>query len=232
MNSYIKPLNEMYCKNANTDNAFWEKKYMRNQFEFFGIRTPIRSELNKTFFKQYKLPAQNEIKNIVYELWNLPQREFQYFALDLLYKSEKIWDKNFIEIFENIIVQKSWWDTVDFIAAKLIGDYFLKYQENILKYTEKWMNSGNIWLQRSALLFQLKYKKNTDFDLLTQCIIKLKESNEFFIQKAIGWILREYSKVEPEKVWQFVSTVKLKPLSEREAKRIILKKFAAIANGS
>ncbi len=229
MNSYIEPLNEIYCKNANTDNAFWEKKYMRNQFEFFGIRTPIRAEFNKTFFKQYKLPVQNEIKNIVYELWNLPQREFQYFALDLLFKSEKIWDKNFIEIFENIIVQKSWWDTVDYIAARLIGDYFLKYPENILKYTEKWMNSQNIWLQRSALLFQLKYKKNTNFDLLTQYIIKLKESNEFFIQKAIGWILREYSKVEPEKVWRFASTVKLKPLSEREAKRIIQKKFPAIA---
>ncbi|MCK5077528.1 MAG: DNA alkylation repair protein, partial [Calditrichia bacterium] len=112
---------------------------------------------------------------------------------------------------------KSWWDTVDFIATNLVGPLFEKYSELIIPYTKKWMDSGNIWLQRTSILFQLKYKEKTDFKLIIGFIQQCSSSNEFFIQKAIGWILREYSKTDASTVIEFVKNNKLAPLSEREA---------------
>ena len=122
-----------------------------------------------------------------------------------------------------MIITKSWWDTVDRIASRLVGFYFREHKELIEPYTEKWMYYGNMWLQRTALLFQLKYKKETDTDLLFGYIQALAESPEFFIQKAIGWALREYSKTAPKTVKQFVDSTLLAPLSKREALKIINK---------
>ncbi|HMP98599.1 MAG TPA: DNA alkylation repair protein, partial [Cyclobacteriaceae bacterium] len=114
-------------------------------------------------------------------------------------------------------LQKSWWDTVDLIAAKMAGNYFRIYPEQKNKYIKKWRNSKNIWLIRSAILFQLKYKTETDFNLLSDIILQHQDSNEFFIQKAIGWVLREYAYTDAAKVKKLVQTHKLKPLSMREA---------------
>jgi 3-methyladenine DNA glycosylase AlkD len=110
------------------------------------------------------------------------------------------------------------------LAGWIIGLYFLLFPGNIKIFTGRWVDSDNIWLQRTALLFQLKYKKDMDFELLSKYILKLKYSKEFFIQKAIGWILREYSKFFPETVVSFVKSNQLAPLSSREALRIVKKK--------
>ena len=101
---------------------------------------------------------------------------------------------------------------------------FTNYPELIVPFTEKWMTSGNMWLQRTAILFQLKYKSQTDTELLFKYIIALDGSKEFFINKAIGWALREYSKTNPDIVIKFVTGHKLAPLSKREALKVINKK--------
>jgi 3-methyladenine DNA glycosylase AlkD len=121
-----------------------------------------------------------------------------------------------------MITQKSWWDTVDFIAATMVGNYFKKYPEMIKPVTDKWMVSQNMWLQRSCLLFQLKYKAEVNTDLLASFILSLSVSREFFITKAIGWSLRQYSKFDPQWVINFVSKNSLQPLSKREALRLII----------
>jgi 3-methyladenine DNA glycosylase AlkD len=125
--------------------------------------------------------------------------------------------KNDLKLYEYIITHKSWWDTVDFIASNLIGSYFKHFPHEKQTFIDKWLASENIWLQRTALLFQLKYKNQIDESLLKYIITNLLGSDEFFINKAIGWILREYSKTNPTWVTGFVTETDLHPLNKREA---------------
>jgi len=154
-------------------------------------------------------------------LWHKPQRDYHYFAQELLFKYHQHFEKKDITIFEFMAVHNSWWDTVDFIATKLMGTYFKKFPENRKIYVEKWLKSNNIWLQRSALLFQLKYKERLDTQVLAAAINSLIGSKEFFINKAIGWVLREYSRTNPQWVLDFVYNTNLHSLSRREALRLL-----------
>jgi len=79
------------------------------------------------------------------------------------------------------------------------------------------MNLRQPWLRRAAILFQLNYKKETDFELLSEIILENLDSKEFFINKAIGWSLRQYARVDPRAVKKFVKSTSLHPLSRREA---------------
>ncbi len=107
-------------------------------------------------------------------------------------------EKKDIELFEFMIINKSWWDTIDFISPKLTGEYFKFYPKQREKYVGKWLASKNIWLQRTSILFQLNYKDNLDTGFLTFIINSLPGSKEFFINKTIGWILRNYSRTNPD----------------------------------
>jgi 3-methyladenine DNA glycosylase AlkD len=121
-----------------------------------------------------------------------------------------------------MVTNKSWWDTVDFIAVKLIGNYFKVFPELKEDYINKWIASENIWLQRSALLFQLKYKKDLDPKLMAYTIKQLLGSKEFSVNKAIGWVLREYGRTNPNWVLDFVNTTStISNLSKKEALRLI-----------
>ena len=224
INTYLLPLKKAFEKNADPEYSFGMKKYMRNKFDYYGIKSELRKKLSKNFLKTYGLPDKDSFVKIIKDLWNLPQREYQYFALELLEKMRKKIKKEHIEVIEYLIIEKSWWDSVDGLAANVVGKFFSKYPELINDYTEKWMTSGNIWLQRTCLLFQLKYKNNTDLDLLFKFINRLSGSKEFFIQKAIGWVLREYSKTNPKIVIDFVENNTLANLSKREALKVIKRK--------
>jgi 3-methyladenine DNA glycosylase AlkD len=168
------------------------------------------------------------LDDIIERLWEMPQREFQYFGVDLLEKNVKNSDNSNLLLIEFMITNKSWWDTVDSIAIRVVGGLFKNQPELTIPYTEKWMASGNIWLQRTAILFQLKYKSNTDTDLLFKYILELKGSTEFFINKAIGWALREHSKTDPCLVIKFADSHSLSALSRREALKVINKKYNKI----
>src|SRR5699024_9475553 len=111
-----------------------------------------------------------------------------------LIKNKKLLKECHITLIEHIITTKSWWDTVDAIATHLVGELFAKYPHLITEKGDNWLRLENIWLQRSMILFQLKYKEKTNEDLLYSIIKQLKHIDEFFIQKAIGWSLREHSK--------------------------------------
>lgn len=217
MNSYLQPIAEELYSIANADKAVAMKAYMKNQFEFLGIQTPERREICKAYIKQYPVKSLLELDAIVRELWLLPQREFQYFGIELIKASFKIWDSSIIVLIEDCITSKSWWDTVDPLASDCCGRYFTIYYERKSEVTSAWNISDNMWLQRSSLLFQKNYKKDTDSRLLANYIINLAQSKEFFIQKAIGWILREYAKTKADWVIEFVQQNALAPLSKREA---------------
>jgi len=153
----------------------------------------------------------------VHGLWDLPEREYQYVALGLLSKLEKKLPAGFILTLEDLLVTKSWWDTVDTLAAGVVGAHFQRYPQVCAEKLAEWQKSENFWLRRTCILFQLGYKKNTDFPLLCDIIRENLASKEFFINKAIGWALRQYSRVDAQAVRDFVAQTPLQPLSAREA---------------
>jgi len=221
MNSYFDRILHTFQSARDPENAIPMKAYMKHHFDFLGIKSPGRRELSKPFLNKNALLPPDQAWTVILELWALPEREFQYFGMELAGKYIRLLNRSWIDHYQYMITHKSWWDTVDFIAVNLVGPYFRLYPEMIGKITGKWMNSGNIWLQRSCLLFQLKYKKETNRDLLASFILPLASSGEFFIAKAIGWSLREYSKTSPDWVRSFISNHELHPLSKKEGSRKI-----------
>lgn len=218
---FIASLEQEFKRNSNAKIAKEQKAYMRNQFEFYGIKTPIRRDIQKPFLVKSYLPPKTDVEGIVNILWNKPQREYQFFTQELVFKYKKEFAKNDIALLEYMVTHKSWWDTVDFIAVKLIGAYFILYPEQLDPYIEKWLASGNIWLQRCCLLYQLKSKDKMDTIRLEYIIQRLLGSKEFFINKAIGWVLREYSRTNPLWVTKFVANNDLANLSKKEALRLL-----------
>ncbi len=221
MTDYIETLSSELLSRANPKRAAQQKRYMRGQFDYYGLTSPERKTLQRPFFEKAFLPAKSELELIVKALWEKPQREYQYVAQELAFKYIKRMEEQDIALYEYMVTHKSWWDTVDHIANKLMGAYFKKYPELRQEYVDKWLASDNMWLQRSALLFQLKYKSELDTVLLSYTITALLGSKEFFINKAIGWVLREYSRTNPDWVMDFVEQTELSGLSEREALRLM-----------
>ena len=218
MHPYTLSLKTLLEQNANPAQAGPMKKYMRDQFEYLGIKSPQNAALMREFINEYGLPPLEKLDIIARELWSLPQREFQYSAIALAGKLEKKLGPDFITTIEYLITTKSWWDTVDILAGHAVGDQFRRFPAVKEKYLKKWRKSNNFWLRRTTLLFQLGYKKETDFDLLCELVQENLGSDEFFINKAIGWALRQYAHTDPAPVKKFVKATKdLHPLSRREA---------------
>lgn len=213
------------CEDArNEENSHWMKKYMKNQFEFFGIKTAERRRISKPFMQESRTMPLDDLEYLILELWKQDERELQYIGAEMLQKNVDRLCASDITLIEALIKNKSWWDTVDALSANTAGDLMRIFPTLVPSVPDSWIESGNMWLQRSALLFQLKYKSGTDKELLFRYIRSLSDSREFFIQKAIGWALREYSKTCPDEVVSFVKSEDLKPLSKREALKVVQRK--------
>jgi 3-methyladenine DNA glycosylase AlkD len=217
MHPYAKSMRTLFEKHENPENAAPMKRYMRDQFEYLGIKSPQARELLRQHIAEHGLPPVEDLDRIVRELWLLSHREFQYAAASLIGRLQQQLPEDFIETLEHLLVTKSWWDTVDTISGGPLGVHFKRYPKTRRKYLAKWRKSDNFWLRRACILFQLNYKQETDFDLMKAIICENLGSKEFFINKAIGWALRQYTRVDPEGVRQFVAETPLSPLSVREA---------------
>ncbi|MDN5217127.1 DNA alkylation repair protein [Fulvivirgaceae bacterium BMA12] len=226
--AFIQTLEVEFERKANAKIASEQRTYLRSRFTCYGLKTVERRAIQEPFLMKEFLPTKDEMTEIVKILWQKPPREYHYFSQELACKYVKQLEKRDITLFELMVTHQSWWDTVDFIANKLMGAYFETYPEQRDQYIEKWLKSKNIWLQRSALLFQLRYKAHLDTALLSFVINSLLHSKEFFINKAIGWILREYSRTDPKWVIDFVNNTALAPLSKREALRLIHQKTGTL----
>lgn len=215
--SSFSPLIKSLESNSNSDNAEQMSAYMKDQFSFYGIKSPKRKELQRQFTKEYGKPENPIFETNIKNIWGKCNRELNYIIIDLL-RPKRYWKEiSAIELAEWMIINKSWWDTVDIIATNLVGEYFRQHPEKIEYYNAKWIHSDNMWLIRTAIIFQLKYKDKIDFELLKQNIRLHSHSKEFFIKKAIGWALREHSKLFPTEVVNFIDSNKLQPLSYKEA---------------
>jgi 3-methyladenine DNA glycosylase AlkD len=216
--SFINALETALREKSNPENAFAMAKYMRNHFSFFGMKTEERRQIFKDIWKENLEEVTDNSREIALKLYSKLERELQYCAIEILIKQLKgNYKKEDIQLIEKFIITNSWWDSVDTIAKNILGEYLLEYPLETENVIERFSNSENMWLNRSAILFQLGYKGKTNFDLLKSECEKHKNSNEFFIQKAIGWALREYGKTNPEAVRNFVANTNLKTLSKKEA---------------
>ena len=219
---FCSELEAAFKQESNREVAVPMENYMKNNFPFLGIKTEKRRAIFKLIYERNKVQIQSDFRSIAWNLFQMKEREYHQVAIDLLIKEFK---KNYvlkdIQLIEKFLVTNSWWDSVDTIAKYLLGGYLLQFPEKTLNVIEQFSNSNNMWLNRSAILFQLSYKEKTNFEILKSECEKHKYSNEFFIQKAIGWALRDYSRFNPNGVEAYVKNTDLKPLSKREALRLL-----------
>lgn len=221
MKRYFETVQSLFREKGNPEVAFYQMKYMRNQFPFFGLKAPEWMALAKVVIAENGIPQGEDLKTLVRLCYDDEHREMQFFGLELVQRSIGKQPENFIHFLEELITTKSWWDTVDWLAAKMVGTHLKRYPGLVPSFPDRWIESDNIWLQRTAILFQLKYKKDTDAALLFRYILRRAGSREFFVQKGAGWALREYSKTDPEAVRHFIQNNKLPALTRREGlKRI------------
>ena len=195
-------------------------KYMQDKFRFLGVRGATRTEIYKKYF-----PDARKTKTIDWDFvencWNKEEREFQYAVVYYLKAMQKFLKREDISRLKYLIVTKSWWDTVD-LLAKVLGSLIIRikgYDQIMLE----WSKDSNIWLRRVAILYQLSLKDKVDKQVLDKILVNNLGDSEFFINKAVGWVLRDYSKYNPEWVREFIKKNKenMANLSIREASKYI-----------
>ena len=213
-------LYEEMIQHKNEEQARQMSKYMLNKFEYIGIKTPERRKIFKNFFKEYK----NEEKinwEFINKCWENKYREFQYVGVDYLKNMKDKLTIDDIPKLKQLILKKSWWDTIDNLDMT-IGALALK-DSNVNKILLEWSLDENIWLRRIAIDHQLLRKEKTNTELLEKILKNNLGQNEFFINKAIGWALRDYSKTNPEWVKNFIekNKEKMAKLSVKEASKYL-----------
>lgn len=213
--TYIENLTDALREIENPDDAPQMASYMKDQFRFLGIKTPQRNQLLGKFLKENGFP--NQISTFAKTAMKADFREVTYCGIEIIGRTKNDWEEESLGIFESMIPIRSWWDSVDSINTRCLRPFFKDFPELLSPVTLRWAESDNFWFQRVSLICQLRYRKNMDLEVVNRNIQLLKKSEEFFVQKAIGWILRDYAHDDPEWVRSYVAEVDLKPLSKREA---------------
>ncbi|MGW4160099.1 DNA alkylation repair protein [Streptomyces sp. NPDC004788] len=192
--------------------------YMKGVAPFLGLRTPERRALSRTVLDGLPAPDEADCTAIALRCFALPEREYHYFAVDYLRRHVGRCSSAFLPVARTLVTTVSWWDTVDHLAAHVVGGLVLA-DPALVSDMDEWIADDDLWIARTALLHQLRYKTATDAGrLFSYCLLRSAHP-DFFIRKAIGWSLREYAKTAPDEVRAFVAhnTSRLSPLSVREA---------------
>ena len=224
-------LKAAFAAAADPERAAGQQAYMKSAMPFHGVQMPELRRLCRAAFTANPLESRNAwIDTIELIWWNATHREERHAALELLaakaYRPHH--DPELLDLIKALIVSGAWWDYVDPLAINQVGPLLRKHPEEIRPQLMAWSTGDDMWLRRSAILAQLKFKQQTDWPLLKRFIEPSATSNEFFLRKGIGWALREYSKTEPERVLDYVrkNQAALSGLSKREGLKVLLKKGA------
>lgn len=203
---------------ANPHDAVHMAAYMKDHFPFFGIKAGPRRVAVKPIVAASARASADELMGFALECWNEPEREFHHVAVDVLRKRVGHLEPDQLEDLETLITTKSWWDTVDGLAAWVVGPMVTAYPD-LVHVMDDWAEDENMWLARSAILHQLGYKTETDAARLFRYAEDLAPHSDFFIRKAIGWALRQYGRTDPAAVRRFVEEHEdaLSGLTRREA---------------
>jgi 3-methyladenine DNA glycosylase AlkD len=218
---WIKDAEVILAGFANPKKAPAMAAYMKQLFPFYGIQQPGRKQAFSEIKNTLGYPDFSEAQTLLPALMDQPEREWHLLAIDIAINQKFPLQPNALPLLTTCFLKKSWWDTVDPMAVHWFGKFLLKFPERIPECVSTWSASDNIWLQRLSVLYCLKYKEKTDFILLRQTMEKLAGSKEFFVQKGIGWVLREKSKTHPDWVRETLAEISFKPLSVREGSKYL-----------
>ena len=212
----MKDIREVFREHQNEEQAAKMARYMRDQFPFYGLPSPLRKELEKPYIKEAKGYFSWEKMDAIYAD---EHRECQYFVIDVLKSMKKKLTYEEIEHIKALILDRSWGDVNDELA-KVIGTIGLK-DERVSHLMLEWSCNENLWLRRVSILHQLSFKEKTNTNLLESILCANVGSKEFFINKALGWALRDYSKTDPQFVREILKRYELAPLTVKEASKYL-----------
>ncbi|MBX3077504.1 DNA alkylation repair protein [Candidatus Obscuribacterales bacterium] len=213
------------AKVADESKAPEMQAYMKTDMPFYGVQKPDRLPIIRGMKANFRPASRSEYEQTIRRLWDLPYREEKYLALNYACEFVSLAEPKTLVLFEALVREGSWWDFVDVIAGHLVGAIYLKYRDEIEQHMDRWIVDDDFWIRRTAILSQMKHKKSTDAKrLFAYCLAQAGEK-EFFIRKAIGWALREYSYAEPAAVKKFLLANKnrLSPLSFKEGAKHLVK---------
>lgn len=220
----IKTVQSHFKRLADPQKAVEMAAYMKTDMPFYGIQKPDRLPVYREIRKQFRPNDAKQYKKYVTALWNLPHREEKYAALEFARFFPEFVTSHSMPMYEELIRSGAWWDFVDVIAIDLVGTVLLNERGTTRDTIEEWIEDDDMWIRRTAIISHNHHKTNTDWRQLSKhCLLRSSEK-EFFIRKAIGWALREYSYTDPKKVKDFLlkNESKLSPLSFKEgAKQLV-----------
>jgi 3-methyladenine DNA glycosylase AlkD len=213
----LKRLDDRFAASRDPERAAGMRAYMRDQFPYMGLPAALR-KLEKAAFAGLPKPAPGDLRAVALACWERPEREYQYVACDYLRLHVGVAEASFIEVARTLITTKSWWDTVDPLSTRFVGD-LVRGHPSLVATMDAWSAESDMWLIRTAILHQLHYGTSTDTDRLFAYCERQAGHPDFFVRKAIGWALRHYARTDPEAVRAFVAAnaSRLSPLSVREA---------------
>lgn len=209
---------------ADTDQAVGMRAYMRDQFDFFGVRSAdTRTTWKDVRGEVVRLHGRPDVAGVLrfaVAAWERDEREFQYCAARELQRAAKLLRPDDLGVVRELIQTKSWWDTVDILAPRVIGPLVAAHVE-VADAMDDWIEDDDIWVIRAALIHQLFFTTDTNTERLARYCVRQSGHTDFFVRKAIGWALRQYSYVDPRWVTRFVDEHELSGLSKREAMKVI-----------
>jgi 3-methyladenine DNA glycosylase AlkD len=218
----LERLTATYAAAADPERAAPMRAYMKDVAPFLGLTTPARRALSRTVVAGLPRPDEADCTAIALRCWQLPEREYHYFAVDYLRRHARACTSGFLPVARHLVSTVSWWDTVDLLAAHVVGA-LVAADPALTADMDTWIVDEDLWVARTALLHQLRYKERTDTERLFTYCLRQSGHPDFFVRKAIGWCLREYAKTDPEAVRAFLARERgrFAPLSVREALRNI-----------
>ena len=214
----LERLTATYAAAADPERAGPMQAYMKDVAPFLGLTTPVRRALSRTVVEGLSRPDEADCTAIALRCWQLPEREYHYFAVDHLRRHARACSSGFLPVARHLVTTVSWWDTVDALAAHTVGA-LVAADPKLTADMDLWIVDDDLWVARTALLHQLRYKERTDTERLFSYCLHQSGHPDFFVRKAIGWCLREYAKTDPEAVRAFLARERgrFAPLSVREA---------------
>lgn len=214
----IELLRASLATHADADRGGQMAAYMKGHFPFLGVATKERRSAASWAKRAADAAGAEDIVAFAHRCWLEPEREFQYVGADLLGRNVVKLEPRHLADLERLVSTKSWWDTVDALASWSVGGLVAAHPE-LGARMDVWVRSENLWIARTAILHQLRYKAATDTDRLFRFVLERCDDTEFFIRKALGWALRQYAHTDPDAVSTFVTEhgERLSGLTRREA---------------
>ncbi|HHW98628.1 MAG TPA: DNA alkylation repair protein [Firmicutes bacterium] len=205
---------------ADPERAQQMAAYMRDRFPFFGINKPERKALTSQLLKGSRKIPVRQLLDLVQELYGQPQRECHYLAIDLLERNYRRLSYEEFQFMYSLIDQNAWWDSVDALR-KPMSLWVKEHKAYLDEVMGVLLASASFWQRRVAITMQLLWKETTDTQWLERAILENRDDQEFFIQKAIGWALRDYSKTNPDWVRALLQEHELSKLAVREGSKYV-----------